>query len=161
MATMTVKGARASAEQTRNIMLLCKIGKQMGCNHSMLAGAVATMTQESDCINMKGGDRDSVGLFQQRPSCGWGSYAQCSDPEYACKAFLRPYISHCKQGDSPIVASDHTQNSAYPTAPQQWYTESWKDVAIALGSKDINDVTSSGGGGSGGGTKDHRPQSAV
>ena len=141
MAVLTVKGARASGAQASNIVLLCKIAKSMGANNSQLSGALATMMQESDCINMKGGDRDSVGLFQQRPSCGWGSYAQCSDPNYAIRKFLTPYLSYCRQGMAPIAASHKVQMSAFPTAPAQWYNESWKDVGIVLGGKDITDVT--------------------
>lgn len=150
MATLTVKGSRASGAQVQNIVLLCKIGKSMGANNSQLAGALATMMQESSCVNLSGGDRDSVGLYQQRPSCGWGSYAQCSDPNYSIRKFLTPYLSYCRQGHSPIAASNLVQRSAYPSAPAKWYSESWKDVGIVTGGKDYSDVTFgsiSGGGG--------------
>jgi hypothetical protein len=142
MASLTVKGQQASAAQAQNIVLLCKIGKEMGCNRSQLAGALATMMQESSCINMTGGDRDSAGLFQQRPSVGsWGTYAQVTDPVHAIKAFLTPYLQYSRQGYGPIVASDKVQRSAFPSAPAQWYDESWKDVGVVTGGKDFTDVT--------------------
>jgi hypothetical protein len=150
MASLTVKGQRASAHQVQNISLLFKIGVQMGCNRTMLAGALATMMQESSCINLSGGDRDSVGLYQQRPSCGWGSYAQCTTPEYAIRKFLTPYVGYCKQGNrgatpsGVIAASNLVQRSAYPTAPRQWYNESWRDILVLTAGKDIKDVTIKG-----------------
>ena len=150
MANLTVKGQAASAAQAQNIVLLCKIGKEMGANASQLAGALATMMQESTCINVTGGDRDSAGLFQQRPSCGWGTYAQVTDPNYSIRKFLTPYLNYCRQGQSPIAASNSVQRSAYPSAPAQWYSESVKDIGIVTGGKDFTDVTfgSTGFGGS-------------
>ena len=50
--------------------------------------AVATAMTESHLRNHKYGDRDSEGLFQQRPSCGWGSPKQITNPDHAAKAFL-------------------------------------------------------------------------
>src|SRR5215831_3820001 len=76
MANPTVKGSAASGEQVANMRLCCQIGKTMGASTEQLAGALATMMQESSCQNLHGGDRDSAGLYQQRPSQGWGSYAQ-------------------------------------------------------------------------------------
>src|SRR3546814_9841176 len=48
----------------------------------------ATAMQESKLRNLSGGDRDSLGLFQQRPSQGWGTEAQIQDPVYASTAFF-------------------------------------------------------------------------
>ena len=49
--------------------------------------ALATALQESSLRNLTTGDRDSVGLFQQRPSQGWGTVAQILDPVFAANAF--------------------------------------------------------------------------
>jgi hypothetical protein len=145
MAYLTVKRQRASAHQVGNIILLVKIGNQMGANRTQLAGALCTMMQESSCINLKTAvDHDSVGLYQQRPSCNWGSYAQCTTPDYAIRAFLRPYLNYCHQGYGVIEASDKTQGSNFPEAPRQWYAESWKDINIIVAGKDIKDVTIKG-----------------
>ena len=147
MATgVTVKGARANAGQVANIRLLCQIAKQMGATAEQMAGALATMTQESTCVNLQGGDRDSAGLFQQRPSCGWGSYAQVTTPSYAIGKFLTPYLTYCKQGMSVLAASNKVQGSAYPSAPGQWLAESRRDVQVIMGSGDFGDVTTLGGG---------------
>jgi hypothetical protein len=49
--------------------------------------ALATAAQESKWRNLSGGDRDSIGLFQQRPSQGWGTPTQIADPRYAAGRF--------------------------------------------------------------------------
>jgi hypothetical protein len=141
MAYLTVKKQRASAAQVGNIVQLVKIGKGMGASPSQLAGALATMMQESGCINLSGGDRDSVGLYQQRPSMGWGTYSQCTTPDYAIRKFITPYLNYCRQGSSIWVASHKVQRSAYPMAPAKWYSESLKDISIVTGGKDFSDVT--------------------
>lgn len=146
---LTVKGSAASGEQTKNMVLLCQIGRKMGAAADRLAGAMATMIQESEAVNMKGGDRDSAGLFQQRPSCGWGSYAQVTNPTYAIKKFMTPYLHYCNQGASVLDASNKVQGSAFPSAPGQWLSESRRNVQTILGSKDFGDATSSGIGGLG------------
>ena len=51
--------------------------------------ALAAAMQESSLRNLDYGDRDSLGLFQQRPSAGWGTPAQVTDPVYASQAVLR------------------------------------------------------------------------
>jgi hypothetical protein len=145
VANVTVKHAPANAAQLGNLKQLCQIAKQMGANAEQTAGAMATMIQESGAVNLQGGDRDSVGLFQQRPSCGWGTYAQCSTPDYAIRKFLTPYLAACKKTSDVIAASNTVQRSAYPEAPRQWLAESRANVQVIMGSKDFGDVTSSGG----------------
>ena len=54
--------------------------------------AIATAIQESKLRNIRFGDRDSLGLFQQRPSQGWGTVAQILDPVYATNAFYDALI---------------------------------------------------------------------
>ena len=49
--------------------------------------ALATSMQESTLLNIDYGDRDSLGLFQQRPSQGWGTESQILDPVLSSKAF--------------------------------------------------------------------------
>jgi hypothetical protein len=141
----TVKGQPASSEQVANMTLCCQIGKGMGATSDQLAGAIATMIQESACINVQGGDRDSAGLYQQRPSAGWGTYAQVTTPGFAIGSFMRPYLAYCQKGMSPIAASNAVQRSAYPTAPAQWLQESQQNVQAITGSSDFTDATMSGG----------------
>lgn len=55
--------------------------------------ALATAEQESKINNLTGGDRDSVGLFQQRPSAGWGSVDQIMDPVYSTGKFFQALLN--------------------------------------------------------------------
>lgn len=116
----------------------------MGASAIQIAGAIATMIQESAAVNIRGGDRDSAGLFQQRPSCGWGTYAQVTDPNYSIRKFMEPYLNYCRKGMDPIRASNAVQRSAYPTAPAAWLGESQQNVSIIMGSQDFGDTTSMG-----------------
>ena len=144
MAAPTVKGSRASGEQVANMTTCCQIAKQLGASAEQMAGALATMMQESDCINMHGGDRDSAGVFQQRPSVGsWGTYAQVTNVPHACKAFLGPYLHYCRSGMDVIRASAETQKpaAAYRNAPGQWLAEGRRDVSIIMGSADFTDAS--------------------
>jgi hypothetical protein len=83
--------------------------------------AVATAQQESELINMRGGDRDSVGLFQQRPSMGWGSYTEVHDPTYAARQFYRALIAIPGWQHLPLtVAAQRVQSSAFGWAYARW-----------------------------------------
>jgi hypothetical protein len=142
--TPTVKGSAASAEQTQNMATCCQLAKTMGASAEQMAGALATMMQESECVNMHGGDRDSAGVFQQRPSQGWGSYSQVTTVSYACQKFLTPYLNYCHQGQDVISASNAVQRSAFPQAPAQWLPESRRDVTIIMGGKGFQEGSTLG-----------------
>ena len=83
--------------------------------------ALATAMQESGLRNLPGGDRDSAGLFQQRPSQGWGTYAQVTDPVHATTAF---YAKLRTEPDWPTLsvtqAAQLVQRSAAPEAYARW-----------------------------------------
>ena len=83
--------------------------------------ALATSWQESKLVNLPGGDRDSIGLFQQRPSQGWGTPDQLADPRYAAGAF---YTSLTKvngwQNMRVTDAAQAVQHSAHPEAYEKW-----------------------------------------
>ena len=79
--------------------------------------------------NLDSGDRDSVGLFQQRPSQGWGEPHKLTDPVYAAKAFYginpeveNPGLNQIEGWDamSPTEAAQSVQRSALPDAYGQW-----------------------------------------
>ncbi len=79
--------------------------------------AIATAMQESKLRNLDYGDRDSVGLFQQRPSQGWGTRAQVHDPVYASNAFYNALVKIAGYRTLDIAtAAQHVQHSAYPEA---------------------------------------------
>ncbi len=78
---------RWSATQVRNAATITNVARTRNLAPRAAVIAVATAMQESSLTNRSGGDRDSVGLFQQRPSQGWGSVAELTDPVYASKQF--------------------------------------------------------------------------
>ncbi|MBV6695530.1 C40 family peptidase [Kitasatospora aureofaciens] len=83
--------------------------------------ALATAMQESRLRNLSSGDRDSLGLFQQRPSQGWGTAAQLQDPVYASTAFYQALLKVSGWQDLPLtVAAQKVQLSGYPDAYAQW-----------------------------------------
>jgi hypothetical protein len=87
--------------------------------------AVATAMQESTLNNINYGTSDSVGLFQQRPSCGWGTAAQIMNPAYASDAFLtglqKYQAANPDWASQPLYqAAQGVQASAFPTAYAQW-----------------------------------------
>jgi hypothetical protein len=79
--------------------------------------AVATALQESSLRNLETGDRDSVGLFQQRPSQGWGTAQELSNPEIATQKFFDALKQLPDWRDHPIgEVAQEVQFSAYPDA---------------------------------------------
>jgi hypothetical protein len=74
-------------EQAQNASLMAAISVRRGMPPRAASIAIATAYQESKLYNIDYGDRDSVGLFQQRPSQGWGTRKQLLDPTYAINAF--------------------------------------------------------------------------
>ena len=99
------------------------LAKKMGVRAAVVA--VATAMQESELNNLNYGDRDSLGLFQQRPSCGWGTAAQIMTPAYAADAFLNGLAKY--QAGNPDwahqplwQAAQGVQASGFPTAYAKW-----------------------------------------
>jgi peptidoglycan DL-endopeptidase CwlO len=96
--------------------------------------AVATARQESALRNIAHGDRDSLGLFQQRPSQGWGAPDQLMDPEYATDAFLFRLQSVPAWQSRPLTeAAQAVQRSGYPAAYAQWEPLALATVAAVTG----------------------------
>src|SRR5680860_1593864 len=81
-----------SPEQTANAATITAIALKRGLPARAATIANATAIQESKLRNIKFGDRDSLGLFQQRPSQGWGTEAQILDPVYAANKFYDALI---------------------------------------------------------------------
>jgi peptidoglycan DL-endopeptidase CwlO len=76
--------------------------------------ALMTAMTESGLRNLNHGDRDSLGLFQQRPSQGWGTPAQLMDPTYATDAFVRRLLAIPGwQTMQPWMAAQAVQRSAF------------------------------------------------
>ena len=104
-------------KQAENASLITAIAMQRGMPARAASIALATAFQESKLYNLDYGDRDSVGLFQQRPSQGWGTVAQLTDPEFATNAFYDALTGIDGYPAMEItVAAQEVQRSAYPDA---------------------------------------------
>ena len=108
------------------------IDRHMGLRSAVIA--VATSMQESTLLNLNYGDRDSLGLFQQRPSCGWGTSAQIQHPAYAADAFLKALRGYQTSDPSwahqPLwQAAQGVQGSAFPSAYAKWEAQAAHLVA--------------------------------
>jgi cell wall-associated NlpC family hydrolase len=110
-------GGYDSAEQKANAVKIYNAGRSMGATRSDQIVAIMTAMQESGLVNLNHGDRDSVGLFQQRPSQGWGTVQQCMDPTYAAKKFFSA-LFNIKNRDKMTKGqqAQAVQRSAYPSA---------------------------------------------
>ncbi|MCG6497103.1 C40 family peptidase [Kitasatospora sp. A2-31] len=83
--------------------------------------ALATALQESNLRNLSYGDRDSLGLFQQRPSQGWGTAEQIQDPVYASTRFYKALLEVPGWEQLPLtVAAQKVQRSGFPDAYAKW-----------------------------------------
>lgn len=116
-ATVSVAGLDVPGEQIPNAKTVVATGVQLGVPARGQVIALATALQESDLRNLTGGDRDSVGLFQQRPSQGWGTAQQISDPVYASTRFYTALLQVAGWEQLPLtVAAQAVQKSGYPDA---------------------------------------------
>lgn len=104
-------------EQAENAALIAAIGVRRGLPARAVSIALATAYQESGLRNLTTGDRDSLGLFQQRPSQGWGTKREVSDPVHATNAFYDALVEIEGYRDLPITeAAQAVQRSAFPDA---------------------------------------------
>ncbi len=109
--------ATLNAEQAENAALISAIAVRRGLPARAVTIALATAMQESKLYNLEGGDRDSLGLFQQRPSQGWGTRAQVLDPVHAANAFYDALVKIPHFDTLEITdAAQQVQRSAYPSA---------------------------------------------
>lgn len=120
---VTVDGGTAilNPEQMANAATISAVGIRRGVPTQAITVALATALQESKLQNVSGGDRDSVGLFQQRPSQGWGTAEQIADPHYAARKFFEA-LAKVKgwQQMTVAAAAQAVQRSADGTAYAQW-----------------------------------------
>ncbi len=111
-------------EQMNSAATISAVGTKLGLPAHAATVALATALQESKLQNLEGGDRDSVGLFQQRPSQGWGTVAQLRDPVYASTAFYEKLEKLPGWETMPITeAAQAIQRSGAPDAYAQWETQ--------------------------------------
>jgi TP901 family phage tail tape measure protein len=118
------------AEQLQNASTIATVGRSMGMTNRDIEIGIMTAITESMLRNLKGGDRDSVGLFQQRPSQGWGSVQQIMDPNYAARKFFGALKGVKGRATlDPWVAAQKVQRSAFSDGSN--YRKYW-DEALAI-----------------------------
>ncbi|WP_405857284.1 hypothetical protein OG361_26055 [Streptomyces sp. NBC_00090] len=104
-------------EQASNAATISAVGTTRGLPERAVTIALATALQESALRNIEHGDRDSLGLFQQRPSQGWGTPAQIMDPVYSAGKFYEGLEKVPGYSRMPLtVAAQKVQRSGFPQA---------------------------------------------
>ncbi|WP_338595430.1 M23 family metallopeptidase [Saccharopolyspora sp. SCSIO 74807] len=104
-------------EQIGNAATIVAVGRQMGVPEEGWVVALATAIQESGLRNLDYGDRDSLGLFQQRPSQGWGSPEQIRNPTYSTTQFYRHLLAVPGWEQMSVNdAAQLVQRSGFPNA---------------------------------------------
>jgi hypothetical protein len=123
--------------QWANAKTIVAVTEQRGMPLYAAVVAIATATQESSLLNLTyATNYDSLGLFQQRPSMGWGTAAQVTDPVYATNAFLTALAAYAPgyQSQALWISAQAVQRSGLPTAYAQWEDQAAQIVlAIANG----------------------------
>ena len=128
---------KMSQEMKQNAQVIYRVGKDLGVSDYGIVIALAAAMQESSLINIDYGDRDSVGLFQQRTSQGWGTISQIMDPKYSARAFfggptgpnpgkIRGLLDIKNWSTMSLAkAAQAVQISAFPDAYQKWELSAW------------------------------------
>ena len=107
-------------EQAANAALIAGVAWDRGLPDRAVVIALATAQQESGLRNLDYGDRDSLGLFQQRPSQGWGTEAQVTDPLYAAGIFFDRLVGVPGWDTGRLTDVAQTvQRSGFPEAYQK------------------------------------------
>ena len=116
-AELAAQRVELTTEQGENAALIAAIGVSRGLPARAVSIALATAYQESKIRNLTHGDRDSLGLFQQRPSQGWGTTAQVRDPYYAINKFYDALEKIDDYKSMRITeAAQKVQRSGFPEA---------------------------------------------
>jgi hypothetical protein len=109
-----------TGEQIGNAETIARVAEGRGLPERAVVIGLATAYQESGLRNLDYGDRDSLGLFQQRPSMGWGTPAQVQTPTYAAGKFFDRLVNVPNWQTRPLwESSDAVQRSAFPKAAQR------------------------------------------
>ena len=106
-----------TTDQIANATTIYQVSVNLKLPQYAAVVAIATALQESDLYNLDYGDRDSLGLFQQRPSQGWGTPAEIMDPIYSSTKFYEALVKVPNWQTIPLTeAAQDVQESAYPDA---------------------------------------------
>jgi cell wall-associated NlpC family hydrolase len=124
-------GVTLSADQAANASIIYDVAASRKLTAHDAALGIGCAMQESSLTNLPGGDRDSAGLFQQRPSQGWGTQAQVTNPQYAAGAFYDHLVKVPNYESLPFGnAIQLVQRSAFPLAYNKW--ENFANAAVAV-----------------------------
>ncbi|MGW4734229.1 C40 family peptidase [Streptomyces shenzhenensis] len=119
--TVSVPGLADPDEQIPNAKTIQATGVAINMPARGQIVAVATALQESGLRNLTYGDRDSLGLFQQRPSQGWGTANEILDPVHASTKFYEALEKVSGwQSLSVTQAAQAVQRSGFPEAYAKW-----------------------------------------
>jgi hypothetical protein len=135
-----------TAENVTNARTIITTGKELKIPTRGLQIAIATAMQESRLDNLEGGDRDSVGLFQQRNA--WGTKAERTDQTTATTMFFegghggQPGLLDIRRWEQmPLtLAAQKVQRSAYPLAYAQWETFASTLVELVVNNQPIGAI---------------------
>jgi len=117
----TYGGVPLTATQLQNAATIIGVGKGMGATTNDLIVSLMTAMQESTLRNLNYGDRDSLGLFQQRPSQGWGTPQQIMNPSYAARKFFEHLLAMKGRNKLSLTQqAQRVQRSAFPEAYAKW-----------------------------------------
>ena len=137
LCTVPSTSVTLDADQWANAQAIAGVAEERGLPERAIVIALATAMQESTLRNLDHGDRDSLGLFQQRPSQGWGTPEQVQDPVYAAGQFYDRLVRvpGWETGELTLVA-DSVQRSAFPLAYGRW-ADFAQSLTAALRSDDF------------------------
>ncbi|WP_309068732.1 LysM peptidoglycan-binding domain-containing protein [Microbacterium sp.] len=131
------RSAVLDAQQIENVRLIIRVGRDIGASDRAIAIALATAMVESGIRNLNYGDRDSLGLFQQRPSAGWGTPEQIRDRVRSTRVFFGGAQNPNKGKTRGLYdikgwekmeftkAAQAVQISAFPNRYGQWETAAY------------------------------------
>ncbi len=115
--TTSTRAAELDPEQAGNAAIISAVARKRDLPARAVTIAIATAIQESKLRNINYGDRDSLGLFQQRPSQGWGTRKQITDPVYSSNAFYDVLAKVDGYETMEITkVAQKVQRSAFPDA---------------------------------------------
>lgn len=119
--SVRVEGLDLPREQIPHAQTIVATGRTLQVPRRGQIIALATAMQESRLRNLSSGDRDSLGLFQQRPSQGWGTAEQIRDPVYASEQFYNALLKVKGWQQMTVTqAAQAVQKSGFPDAYAQW-----------------------------------------
>jgi hypothetical protein len=131
-----------TGEQSRNAYVIMRTGQSMRVPTKGLVVALAAASQESGLRNVRYGMQDSQGLFQMRPSMGWGTVAQVTDPAYAARKFFA-VLQRVRgwQLMSVSEAAQAVERSGFPGAYAKWEPRAWSVVRAATSGSRVRSAT--------------------